>query len=120
MRKVAYSPRYGGFGLSTEAVLLARKLSNNPKWGDVVLKGEKYAGGTISGSLLRFDSHDISGIKRHDPILIQVIETLGPEKASGRFADLQIAQVTHKYRIDEYDGNESVITPEDDKESYID
>jgi len=51
---------------------------------------------------------------RADPVLIQVIEELG-DKANGDCAKLAIAEVPAgtKYRIDEYDGNESVMTVED-------
>lgn len=45
---------------------------------------------------------------RHDPDLIKVVEELGSE-ASGDFADLAIVEIqSSKYRIDEYDGLESV------------
>lgn len=48
---------------------------------------------------------------RSDPTLIQVIEELG-EKANGRYASLRIKMLPKGtlYRIDEYDGNESVMT----------
>ena len=56
---------------------------------------------------------------RHDPILIQVVEELGPF-ANGECADLKIFKTESTlYRIDEYDGMEHVITPEMDLESYI-
>ena len=44
-------------------------------------------------------------------ILAQVVEELG-DAASGRFAKLKIRELPAgtKYRIDEYDGNESVVT----------
>lgn len=51
-----------------------------------------------------------SDVERHDPALVQVVEELG-DKASGRFAKLRIAEVSGPYRIDEYDGFESVETP---------
>lgn len=45
---------------------------------------------------------------RHDPDLIKVVEELGSE-ASGDYADLAIVEIqASKYRIDEYDGLESV------------
>ncbi len=109
-RKVVYSPRFGGFGLSTEAVLLARQLSGNPKWGDVTLYGETYSDGTVSNH--DYNSYDPSNITRHDPILVQVVEELGSVRASGKHADLKIEEVEGKYRIDEYDGNEQVMTPD--------
>jgi len=56
---------------------------------------------------------------RHDPILVQVVEELGDE-ASGEYARLRIYETdSDRYRIDEYDGAESVITPEIDNQNYI-
>jgi hypothetical protein len=49
-------------------------------------------------------------IVRHDSILVQVVEELG-EKANGMCAKLAIEEVSGPYRIDEYDGSESVETP---------
>jgi hypothetical protein len=48
-------------------------------------------------------------VDRHDPVLVQVVEELG-EKAGGNYAELAIAEVDGPYRIDEYDGYESVKT----------
>ncbi len=86
MKQVVYSACYGGFGLSKQALDMYEDIT-----------GEKYA--VYSGS-------------RHDKALVQVVEDLGSELASGRFANLQIATVDNRYRIDEYDGFESVETPE--------
>lgn len=115
MRKVAYNNCFGGFGISTKAVLLGRKLSNNPKWAGCILAGEKYDDGTVKDSTFS-DSHHID-LPRHDSILIQIIEQLG-NKVNSKFADIRIQQVEHKYRIDEYDGNESVYEPSN--EIYVD
>ena len=54
---------------------------------------------------------DDNGVDRHDPILVQVVEELG-DKANGMCAQLAIEEVSGSYRIDEYDGFESVETPE--------
>lgn len=55
-------------------------------------------------------------IERTDPILISVVETMGSEAASGRFAKLYIEEIPNgtQYKIDEYDGLEELITKEDD------
>ena len=65
---------------------------------------KKYAGAS-------FNERDIP---RHDPALVEVVEELGKE-ANGMCADLAIAEIPKgtKYRIDEYDGNESVMTIDD-------
>ena len=47
---------------------------------------------------------------RHDPALVQVVEEL-KDKANGMCAKLRIDEVSGPYRIDEYDGYESVETP---------
>ena len=109
LRKVVYNNCYGSFSLSTEAIKLGRQLSNNPKWGGATLEGEKYDDNTICPPSLS-NTH-YKDIDRHDPILVQVVEQLGP-KAGGKYALLKIAIVKYKYRIDYYDGNETVYAPE--------
>ena len=52
-------------------------------------------------------------------MLVQVVEQLG-EAASGRYAELKIAESdSNMYRIDEYDGNESVLFNYTDDEWVI-
>ena len=109
MRKVVYNNCYGGFSLSAEATKLGRQLSDNPKWGGAILEGEKYDDGTIA-NIFEPDVNFVD-LPRHDPILVQVVEQLG-QKADGKYANLKIAIVEYKYRIDQYDGNETVYTPE--------
>ena len=87
MTKVVYSACYGGFGLSEEACALYRSK-------------------TGAGSMP--NRYELS---RHDPALVEVVEELG-EKANTRYSDLKIAEVNGPYRIDEYDGFESVETPD--------
>ncbi len=99
MKKIVYNNCYGGFSLSTKAILLARELSGNPMiWDCPVVNGEKW-------------SHHCK-VKRDDPILVQVVEQLGAE-ANGGCAELKIATVSGKWRIDEYDGSEIVQEPSD-------
>lgn len=91
--KVAYNTCYGGFGLSKKAELLYRALKNMSEEDDLF----------------------VDELDRHDPVLIAVIEKLGPE-ADGFLAKLAIQTInSSKYRISEYDGIERVITPEDEK-----
>jgi hypothetical protein len=109
MTKIAYNACYGGFSLSNEAILHYANLK------DITL----YKGKSNS---LYFTSQDLKDkscfldrdISRTDPDLIKTIETLGP-KANGHFANLQIRDlpIGTKYRIDEYDGNEAVITQDE-------
>ncbi|MCD6435203.1 MAG: hypothetical protein J7L15_02265 [Clostridiales bacterium] len=92
MNRVVYSPSYGGYGLSSEALKLFNKLNK-----DNVDYTERE-------------------IPRHHPILIEVVETLG-SAASDKFAKLQIKEILgFQYVIEEYDGWERVATPEDDME----
>lgn len=89
--KIVYNNCYGGFSLSDEGIALYK---------------------TIKGSVPNnFYDRDID---RADPALVEVVETLG-EKADGGFASLKIREIPKgtKYRIDEYDGSESVMTIED-------
>ncbi len=87
--KIVYNNCYGGFGLSQKAVDMYKEIKNE--------------------ELLGFDAYNIP---RYDPILVQVVETLGKD-ASARFADLQITEIQgHLFRIQEYDGMEWIETPE--------
>ena len=106
--KVAYNGCDGGFCLSREAVILARKLSGNDGWGGVTIKGDVYEDGRICDS----DYGSIHGISRDNEFLISVIETL-KDKASGFCAELRIDEIPDgaEYDIDEYDGYESVLPP---------
>lgn len=106
MRKIVFNGCFGGFSLSAEAVKLARKLSNDPKWGDCVLEGEKYSNGSICEPIMNSYHPEVD---RHDPILVQVVETLG-KNANGECANLMIDTINdhEKYRIHEYDGNETI------------
>lgn len=111
MSKVVYNACFGGFSLSRAAVLLARKLSGDPKWGGACIKGDTYNDGTV----IPCDYGSVNEIKRTDPILIAVVEKLG-EKADGEVAALAIAEIPTgtRYRIDEYDGRETIVCEGDD------
>jgi len=106
MTKVVYNRCYGGFGLSNEAMdrmveLGYEGLKPNPEY--------------VPNSKGMFDSHKYWGdysIPRHDPILVQVVEELG-EKANGSCSELRIEEVDGPYRIEEYDGYETVKEPYD-------
>jgi hypothetical protein len=87
IRKIVINNCHGGFGLSPQAV-------NEYK--------EK-AGITDP------DFYDRE-IARDDPYLIQVIENIGPKKASSGLADLAIVNIPAdvEWQIEEYDGLEWV------------
>lgn len=112
--KIVYNACYGGFSLSREAVLLARKISGDPEWGGPCIKGDfykAYGADPNNRKQVESDYGYIRDIERYDPVLVQVVEKLG-KKASGECASLAIENVPKgsAYRIDEYDGYESVMT----------
>ena len=90
--KVVYNACNGGFSISTEA------------WARMLALGYEGAGIVYENSVRIYDC------KRHDSILVQAVEELG-YKADGDFACLKIAEVSGPYRIQEYDGYETVYEP---------
>lgn len=92
MTKVVYNNCFGGFSLSADAVRLGKSLSTSEHWNEVC---EKY--GQFRGP-------------RHDATLVFVVERLG-EKANGDCARLAVEDIygDREYKIDEYDGNETVV-----------
>lgn len=135
MKKIVYNACYGGFGLSKEAVQRYFEIKNQQVWIEHDKKFRSLDMFTVwltppeerlaenkdfySMSMDERIAHNkayseqtwyYGSISRHDPVLVQVVEELG-EKANGRYANLQIAEVDGPYRIDEYDGFESVETP---------
>lgn len=88
MTKIVYSACYGGFGLSEKAFARYKEL-----------------GGTCD-----YDRN----IDRTDPILVQVVEELGEEVNTAFSKICMIAlPAGSMYHIHEYDGFETVMTPED-------
>lgn len=113
MAKVVYNACFGGFSVSDEAmdrmVELGCNLKMNPKYNpnsESMFSGKYLCLGYVE-------------CPRHHPILVQVVEELG-ERASGSCANLKIAEIEGLYRIDEYDGNESVVTPDGYDWEYAD
>ena len=155
MAKVVYNERYGGFGLSPEAMVMLWEKKNPGKplyfytdedpedfTNDYLQKISKedaftlyrnveadiYIVGIDFGDRVNMLDREFNRVygdmefytSRHDPDLVEVVETLG-EKAWGEFAELRIAEIdSNLYRIDDYDGMECVCTPESDKLLYID
>lgn len=137
MAKIVYSPRYGGFGISKKAAefmaerghAMAQKELDDWAKRNAAVQQFKGTGAwpdhvtDIERSFLAIEAkyhdgakwfghfHDLS---RTDPLLVEAVETLG-DAASGDYASLAIREIPDgsRYRIDEYDGNESVMTPDD-------
>lgn len=85
MKKIVINRCFGGFDLSKESFELGAKISGDPSWYPK---------------------------SRHDPILVEVVETLG-QRAGGDYARLCIEEIlSDKYQIVDYDGWETVNTPE--------
>jgi len=106
-RKVVYNACYGGFSLSLEAQKMYLEIKGKqPKFHQSKESWDKHW--YIDEPYDVYDRY----IDRHDPDLVAVVERLG-DKASGDFAKLRITEVYGPYRIDEYDGIETVEEPED-------
>jgi hypothetical protein len=95
--KVVYNSCFGGFSISPEALTRMRELGFT---------------GKASVSSLHNDCTYLYDCARHNPILVQVVEELG-KKANSLGSNLCIAQVFGPYRIEEYDGAETVMEPDD-------
>lgn len=134
MTKVVYNACFGGFGLSNEGVKRYCELKGigfYPEAENSLItiywtvppeeragyvhwrnrKGHSDEALEDSNRLYRESTIHVSEIPRTDRTLVQVVEELGAA-ANGRFANLCIEDVPPgtQYRIDEYDGNESVMT----------
>ena len=132
MTKVVFNQCYGGFGLSKEAVQRYWELKEQQVWIEddqwgftvwLVSPEERIkAKNTEEFQAMSFDERMAYNkaysaqnwyhrdVDRHDPILVQVVEELG-DKANGECAKLAIVEISGPYHIDEYDGFESVETP---------
>lgn len=95
--KVVINGCYGGFGVSVQGAHWLLANGANPVKVSVSEDADKWV--TVV-------------LERHDPLLVRMVETLGSEAASGRFAKLVVRELEQPlYRIDEYDGAESVEEP---------
>lgn len=91
MIKVIYNASYGGFCLSQKAInFLKSKGLNVDEYGFI---------------------NNNFAISRHNAILVECIEIFGPSACS-EYSVLKIKKVKNLYRITEYDGYETVETPE--------
>ena len=96
--KIVYNNDYGGFNISQEAI-------------DYI---EQYCKiHNIDNPLLKYKN--IQCIPRHHPALVAAVEKLGKKANSKRLygSDLRIFETeSDKYWIENYDGMETVHTPE--------
>lgn len=140
--KVVYNSGYGGFSLSGKAIRYFMELKGktifayregkgntyqkieNPTDEDLgawdVATFDKDFGKSFNNYGSEHDDHYVSGYMdaegdypRHDPELVKTVEDLGSE-ANGSHAHLKIKELKgNRYVIDEYDGSERVVEPDD-------
>lgn len=91
--KIVLNRCFGGFGLSLTAVQWMAERGS-----EIAKKELEYP---------RFYGH-MSGIERHDPLLVECVESLG-EEANGHYAALRVVDIDDdvSYHIDDYDGQET-------------
>ena len=140
--KVVYNSDFGGFSLSGKAIRYFMELKGktifayregkgntyqkieNPTDEDLdawdVVTFDKDFGKSFNDYGQEHDDHYVSGYidaegscPRHDPELVKTVEDLGSE-ANGSCALLKIKELKgNQYVIDEYDGCERVVEPDD-------
>lgn len=116
--KVVYNNCYGGFSLSHEASLRLAELKGIKVYPQELLRGAYiYWLEPLAPNEHRCTgpAFDVGNLLRHDKDLVRVVEEMG-EKANGPCAKLAIETMNKGtlYRIDEYDGNETVVCQYDD------
>lgn len=107
MTKIVYNDCYGGFGLSKKAI---QRYSDLAGLGLTFVEDTYWGHWELPDGVYWYDS-DLS---RTDPFLVQVVEELG-EEAESNAASLSIRELPEgtKYRIDEYDGLETVMAQDE-------
>jgi hypothetical protein len=144
MAKVVFNNCYGGFGLSKEACQRYWDIKGQQVWieqdtqfissdmftvwltppGERPTKQKDFYSMSMDERVAYNRAYSeqtwyYMHVSRHDPALVQVVEELG-EKANGMCANLQIEIVDGLYRIDDYDGNETVVAPDGYDWQYAD
>jgi hypothetical protein len=87
--KVVYNANYGGYGIPDEVRIRYNEIAKT-----------------------NYESFwDMDDVPRHDKLLVQLVE----EYLQEHYSDLSIFEIEgNRYRIDEYDGAETVVEPKDD------
>lgn len=106
MIKVVINTRYGGFGLSHDAMMRYAEL----KGIKLIVKPENFWPPTYYVDEIKdeniFSYYDLD---RNDPFLVQVVEELG-DRANGEFAHLKVVEIPDDvvWYVSNYDGMEHV------------
>lgn len=112
MNKVVYNVCFGGFSLSKAAAVRLVELGMQEMVEEIEMSKQP--------SMSFMQNSFGYRISRHDPRVVQVVEELGSEAASGRCAKLKVIEIYgNRYRIDEYDGQETVVEPDTDYLEWI-
>lgn len=113
--KIVYNNCYGGYTLSDKAIEWLSEHGSDKTKRFIAQKRLE------ANEKTKYDSSKIFYVmdalryflKRHDPDLVAVVEALGKE-VNGTFSDLAIEEIDgDMYNIEEYDGKETVVTPDD-------
>lgn len=112
-QKIVINKRFGGFGLSDEAIRLYAK-KKGIKIYPVTNENDSLVLYFLSPAKTKEDQKNAEilkdwNIKRDDPALVEVVKELG-KKANGTFCDLKIVEIPNnvKWEISEYDGKETI------------
>jgi hypothetical protein len=124
--KVVINTCYGGFGISEAGMLKYAELKEiklypeKSTFGNTYWTVENYPVQPASSASKEdrkayndaYCKHTLyeNDIARDDLALVQMVEDLGSEVASGNYAELKVIEIPDgiNWEIDEYDGNESI------------
>lgn len=111
---VVFNNCYGGFSISLKAVDWLEENCKDNELRNLIKSlrlAEKKYSFLSKDECLRYDVSDWLDNKRHHKDLVAVVEALGND-VNGPNAALEVCKIDgNLYRIDKYDGAESVITP---------
>lgn len=106
MNKVVINNDYGGFNVSEEVLQWMIDNGLEEKYYSI---NDKYNPENKYDTKIYLHTYDIP---RHHPLLVQAVEKFQKE-ANGLLSSLKIVEIEGNiYRIDEYDGWETVQTPD--------
>lgn len=112
--KIVYNDCYGGYALSDKAVEWLSEYGSERTKKFIAQKRLEANEKTKNDSTKIFYVMDSLRyfLRRHDPDLVAVVEALGKE-VNGTFSRLAIEEIDgDMYNIEEYDGKETVVTPD--------